>query len=176
MLDYKKKIPFDRLAQELTNVSEKIEKLKLPKGFLNFLLYTFSELFSNVKEHSRANTITVAINVNQRSCSLTVADTGVGFRKSYLLNKIYPKDDFAAIEFALSGLSTKDPQERGFGLYSTKKFVEQLHGNMILKSGVAQATIQKNTISFAKNPKKIRGVSIYVRVPVRTVDFYKGVE
>lgn len=173
MIDYKKKITFKNIDQEFVNISERIEKLKIPKGFLEFMLYSISELFANIKEHSRARNISIEIKINKKNCSIKISDKGIGFRKSYLLKKFYPKDDFAAVEFALSGLSTKDLQERGFGLYSIRKLIQALGGKMVIESGLARAIIQKNKITFKNASQKIPGVSINLESFIKKLDFYK---
>jgi len=89
------------------------------------------------------------------------------------LKKISPKDDASAIEFALSGLSTKDPKERGFGLYTIRQFIEALKGKMIIKTGIALATIEKNKIQFKKLLPKKKGVAIQIQTKIKDIDFYK---
>lgn len=173
MLNYKNKIFFLDLDKELKKISEKIEGLKFPQGFLEYVLYVISEILINIKEHSRAKSISLNIRINQQRCRIDIRDDGIGFRESYLRKKIYPKDDFSAIEFALSGLSTKDPRERGFGLYSIRKLVETLGGILIIEAGLARAIIKKNKINFLKVSKKRQGVLINIESSVKSISFYK---
>lgn len=170
---YKKTITIKKLENELNIVSEKVEKLHLPKGFFEFILYTISELIANVKEHAITNKASIALRISEGGCLICIADKGIGLKQSYLSKQIYVKDDFSAIEFALSGLSTKNLQERGFGLYSIRKFTEKLAGEMVVESGSARALIQKNKINFQNLKEKIRGVTIQIKTPVKEVDFYK---
>ncbi len=173
MFFYRDKIIFADLENELRKISEKIEVLKLPKGFLEFILYTISEIFANVKEHSLAKKILVNIKIERKRCKVKIQDDGIGFRKSYLRKKIYPKDDFSAIEFALSGLSTKDPRERGFGLYSIRKLTEALTGKLIIETGLAKAIIGKNKIDFQRVSKRKAGVLINIETSTKKLNFYK---
>jgi len=173
MFEYKNKIVFANLEQELNKISEVIEELEFPQGFLEYTLYVISEIFENIKVHSQAKNILIDIEINQKKCRIEITDNGIGFRESYLRRKIYPKDDFSAIEFALSGLSTKDPQERGFGLYSIRKLVEALGGGLIIKTGLARAIIEKNKINFEKILKKKQGVFINIKSAIKPIDFYK---
>ena len=145
MLNYKKKVSFGRLEQEVTKISETIAGLKLPAGFLTSILYIISEVSANVKEHSHAKNVSLTITIGKKNAEINIADDGIGFRTSYLRKKIYPKDDFSAIEFALSGLSTKGSQERGFGLYSIKKLTEALKGQLIIKTGKEVKEIAQKT-------------------------------
>jgi len=172
MFKYKRKISFKKLETEFIHIAKKIEKLKLPKDFLQFILYTISELFTNVKEHSRAKEATFQIEVN-KNCLIKVADDGIGLRRSYLLKKISPKDDASAIEFALSGLSTKEPSERGFGLYTIRKFVEELQGKMIIETGEALATVEKSKIQFKDLLKEKKGVVVQIETKIKDIDFYE---
>lgn len=170
---YKKKITIQELKRELGAVLKKIEQLKLPKGFLESALYIVAELAANIEEHSRAKNILATVSINRQQCLIKIADDGIGLKKSYLLKKIYPKDDFAAVEFALSGLSTKSSQERGFGLYSIRKLIEALRGRMTIKSGLAKAIIEKSEITFENNPTRIQGVEIDLKAPIKPINFYQ---
>ena len=49
ILKYKKTIITANFDRELNLISERIEKLNLPKGFFEFIIYTISELLANVK-------------------------------------------------------------------------------------------------------------------------------
>lgn len=175
MVNYKKRINSSNIEQELEIISQKIEELKLPKGFLEFVMYVSSELSANIKEHSMAKTVAIQVNID-KNCLISFSDNGIGLKESYLLKKIYPKDDSAAIEFALGGLSTKDSQERGFGLYSIKKLVSQLKGKLIIKSGSIGAVVEKNQINFSKLPRRIQGVFVVIKTKVKRLDFYSAVE
>ncbi|MFH1462352.1 MAG: ATP-binding protein [bacterium] len=171
--EYKKTITTPNLEKELNLISESIEKLNLPKGFFEFVVYVISELFTNIKEHAHTDRAFVVFKINKQKCLIDIIDKGVGLKQSYLSKQIYVKDDFAAIEFAFSGLSTKGLQERGFGLYSVRKFAEELDGEMIIESGLAKAVIQKNKINFQKLKKEIQGVNIKINTPIEKIDFYK---
>lgn len=176
MFNYKNKIVFASLEKELKKISKTIENLKFPPGFLEYILYVISEIFANIKEHSRAKSISIEIEITPQKCRMKITDDGIGFRRSYLRKKIYPKDDFSAIEFALSGLSTKDFRERGFGLYSIRKLIEALRGKFIIETGIARAIIEKNRINFQKNLKEKPGVSIDIETVVKKIDFYKFIK
>ncbi|MDA2935987.1 ATP-binding protein [Patescibacteria group bacterium AH-259-L05] len=175
MTFYKQKniIPVAKLEHELNIISDQIKQMNLPKGFLTFVLYVISELFANINEHSQAKKATVFLKISKQLCLINIADNGIGLRKSYLLKQIYAKDDFSAIEFALSGLSTKDFEGRGFGLHSIRKLAQELEGKMIMKTGLARAMIQKNKITFQNLNKRITGVKVDVEVPVKNINFYK---
>ncbi|TAL62932.1 MAG: ATP-binding protein [Bacteroidetes bacterium] len=176
MLNFKKKISLTSLDEEQNIISKKISELKPVKGFSQFVLYAISELFANINEHSKAKNAFIELKIDKEKCLIKISDDGKGLRKSYNQNKIYPKDDFSAIEFALSGLSTKNFRERGFGLYSVKKLALALGGEMVIESGKAKATIQKENIKFNHLKKDIKGLSITLKTNVREINFYKHME
>jgi len=175
MFHYEKSLTPSELDKEFSDISENIAKLGFPEGFSEFVPYAISELFANVKEHSRAKKATVCISVRGNKCVINITDNGIGFRKSYIAKKIYPKDEFSAIEFALGGLSTKS-QERGFGLYSIKQLVEELGGEITVKTGKAMVEIRQNKTVSRDSPVYTEGVDIALKIPVKKVEFYKFVQ
>jgi signal transduction histidine kinase len=169
---YRKNFLFENLNEEFESIIEKIKEEKLDKKFEQFLIYVIGEIFDNIKEHSKAKQIVVKIIKKRKDLYLYVYDNGIGFRNSYISKNIIPKDDISAIEFALSGLSTKNLQERGYGLFSIRKLVEYLNGKMTIKSGRASATITRNKIRFKEILFK-KGVEISIEVPIKGLDIYK---
>jgi len=170
---YKKLVSFGELNKEFNVITEKIRKLKIPDGFLQFIFYTIAELFANIKEHSKAKKISVEIKTEKDIFSTKISDDGIGLRKSYILKGIFPKDDSSAIEFALSGLSTKSPKERGYGLYTIRQLVEALGGETEIKTGKKIALIGKRKIWFKENLKKEKGLSILVKTKIRDINIYE---
>lgn len=176
MISYSKTLLLRDIDEEFSKIAEKIVDTKFPKGFTDFVLYILSELTANVKEHAKAQKVILRVELDRQRFSLNIQDDGIGFRASYLSQKIYPKDDFAAIELALSGLSTKNSQERGYGLYSTRRLVEATHGSIVVQSGNALAQISENQIAFKKPSQKRKGVGIQIQTKVQPVALYKYIE
>lgn len=176
MILYAKTLTLHDIDEEFHAIAEKVAQHKLPSGFTDFVLYVLSELMANIQEHAKAHTVILRMKLDGRRFSLHIQDDGIGFRVSYFLQKIYPKDDSAAIELALSGLSTKNSQERGYGLYSTRRLVEAMQGLLIVQSGNALARINKNSIIFKTLSQKKKGVDIQIRTKVQPVALYKYVE
>lgn len=177
MFNYKKQISIKDLDSEFSVLSQKVEELKLPKGFKQFLLYVLSELFVNIQEHSQAKGASISLRISSKGkFVLQISDNGIGLRESYLRTKVYPKDDFSAIQFALSGLSTKDFKERGFGLYTIKKFIGNLGGIMMIDSGKGRARVVKHSLDFIDLPIAKQGVEIVLKTKIKPVDFYKNIE
>lgn len=177
MFNYNKQISIKNLDDEFSALSEEVEKFKLPAGFGQFILYALSELFVNVQEHSKAKKISIFFKLQDKNkFFLQISDNGIGLRKSYLCKEVYPKDDFAAIQFALNGLSTKNSKERGFGLYTIKKFIGDLNGIMTITSGKGLVQIVKDSLDFKNLPKAKQGVEIMLKSKIKPVDFYKNIE
>ena len=171
--NYKKKVFAKNFDKELEILTNSLRKFKLPPGFFDFIFYVISELFVNIKEHAQIKEGLIVLKIKENQCLIKVEDHGIGIRRSYLKKNIFPKDDFSAIEFALSGLSTKSFQERGFGLYSIRKLVETLKGKLLIKTGFAKVLIRKNKISFQRLKKEFKGTSVEIEVPIKKLDFYK---
>ncbi len=176
MLHLKKKIPLNLLDEEQNIISKKFSESKHIKGFSEFVLYAMAELFANINEHSKAKNAFVELKIEKQNCLIKISDDGKGLKKSYTQKEIYPKDDFSAIEFALSGLSTKNFKERGFGLYSVKKLTLALQGKMIIESGNAKAVIEKENIKFSNLKNKIEGLTITLQTKIGEINFYKFIE
>lgn len=177
MFNYNKQISIKNLDDEFSALSEEVEKFKLPAGFGQFILYALSELFVNIQEHSKADRASISIKLqNKNQFLLQINDNGIGLRESYLSKDIYPKDDLSAIQFALSGLSAKNFKERGFGLYTIKKFIGDLNGIMTITSGKGLVQIVKDSLEFKNLLKSKPGVEVILNAKVKPVDFYKNIE
>lgn len=107
---------------------------------------------------------------------MKLSDNGIGLKQSYANKNVISKDDQSAIALALSGLSTKDFREKGFGLYSTRKLTMALGGKFIISSGKARAEIRKSEIQLVHLKKNIKGVMIEIESRVKPLDFYKHLE
>ena len=169
----RKKTKVSQLSSELEKIAVEINRVKLPNGFSQFLHYVFAELFANISEHSFAVKADVNLSIKDHHNFIEISDSGIGLKKSYIRKKIFPKDDFAAVDFALNGLSTKNFKERGFGLYSIRKLVAALNRKMTLHSGNAQVSIQKKKVVQQTTRKIKRGLSIIIDTRVKKIDFYK---
>jgi len=159
-------ITYDRIYQEMSGI-------KLPKGCLDMLTYIVSELFANVKEHAFAKKIRIEMFIQSNIFYFTLADDGIGIRNSYLQSGIFAKDDRAAIELAVGGMSTKKTNERAFGLFSTQRLSGYVGGQMSIYSGNINATFEKNKTGFERLKRKIKGVKVSVAIPLKAVNVYE---
>ncbi len=175
MATHKIKTRIKDLESVLEKTSDFIASQNFPPGFSQFLLYTLSELSANIKEHAQAKTATIGLEVKNNQCAIIITDDGQGLLKNYLTKKIRPKDDVAAIELALNGLSTKSATERGYGLSSTRKLVALLKGKLEIKTGTGIVAIEGNASRF-KVVKKIPGLVIKITVPIKPINIYKALD
>ena len=64
-------------------------------------------------------------------------------------------------------------KERGFGLYTIRKFVEELQGKMIVETGKTLATIEKIKFSLKIFWERKKGVGVQVETKIKDINFYK---
>ena len=171
--EYTKKVLIGKFEEKFGFLIGSVQEIRLPSGFSNFIFYAISELFINIKEHAQVDKGLIVLKIKNNRCLIKVEDKGIGLKQSYLKRNILAKDDFSAIELALSGLSTKGYQERGFGLYSIKKLVQALNGQLIIKSGLAKVSVGRDKINFYTLGEKFSGTSIEIKTPVSKIDFYR---
>ena len=172
MFSYNKKIKVSVLESEIQGITEDIIKQKLPVGFPDFVIYILSELCANIREHSRAKSCDIMIILNKGNMTLKVEDNGIGFRNSYLFNKKHAKDDRSAVMLDLSGLSTKNLNERAFGLYSVRRLVEHQKGEMAIESGNCGVDISDNKMGFREIKKIRKGVYINIGTKISAINIY----
>jgi len=146
------------------------------------LFYTVSELFDNVSQHSKSEKgfIVSQYYPQKEYLENCIIDTGIGLRQAYLENGIECLSDEKAIELALSGKSTKNSDERGYGLRKTVEIIcDGLKGEVLLISG--------SSLVFLKSGKREmvildgfswKGLIVAFRIPKTTkkIDLVKYYE
>lgn len=145
----------------------------LPKGCLDLLTYIISELSANVKEHSFAKKVNIEVAIRKKSFYFRISDDGIGIKRSFIKNGIFTKDDRAAIELAVGGISTKKQNERAFGLFSTQRLATHTGGKMNIISGKVKATFKENETKFEAVKKEMKGVTVEVDIPLKPVNVYE---
>src|SRR4030066_36203 len=91
MIKYEKKINFQNIDQELINIFKKIESSKFPKGFLDFINYSVSELFVNIKEHSKAEIVWIKIDINMKNCFIESGLARIIIKDNQTISQKIPK-------------------------------------------------------------------------------------
>ena len=172
MFSYDIKIKSAVLESEIQNITDGIVKQKLPAGFADLVIYVLSELCANVDEHSSAPDCRIRLNLDSEACVLSMEDNGIGFRNSYLGINKHTKDDRSAIMLALGGLSTKNSNERAFGLHSVRALIEHQRGKMIIKSGTCEVSITNDRMDFKELNKTLGGVHVAIETLVSSINIY----
>jgi anti-sigma regulatory factor (Ser/Thr protein kinase) len=177
------------------NVREKVisainsilkNQLKLSGAILLAIYYLIDELTQNIVDHSESSKGILFAQFYQTKnyMDICISDYGKGLLRSYIdSGKHNPTSDEEALNFAISGKSTKDRAEsRGFGISTSRKMlVEGLKGKFLIYSGRAffVQNIEKEEIISLPEKYNYRGCYVALRIPIlenRQFDFYKYVE
>ena len=118
-----------------------------------------SELCENVLAHSELTTpgyICARVLEHNNRCEIAIADTGIGIDQSFrhgtnegALQRI--NDGQSAVSIALEGLSSSKPEQGrgivrthfGFGLFITRRLVQENHGRLTLMSGSEAVNVER---------------------------------
>ncbi len=156
------------------------------------LTYLFSELITNIVEHSQSKYgyIYSQYLKKERCVDICIADEGITIFGSYIrANKFI--DDIQsnpaiALQLAVGGHSTKDlpdTENRGYGIStSIRMLVEGLHGSFFILSGGAFYRHDATGATTVKLPESIEwnGTIILLRIPIGNIpqdfDYYKYIE
>lgn len=180
----------DRIESRIQNL---IEIQSRAKGDAKApLSYMFSELVTNIVEHSQSEYGYVYSQyLNNEGCvDICIADKGITVFGSYINAGKFTEEiqgnPARALVLAVGGYSTKDRpdnENRGYGIStSIKMLVEGLHGAFFMLSGNAFYRHDNRGITVMKLPESIEwyGTIILLRIPIKNLpadfDFYKYVE
>lgn len=129
----------EELIQGLENAL--VRKCFMDGRVVSVLKYILSEITGNIMYHAGQGSgfFVAQYHPNNRYLDLAIADTGRGFRGTYLATgKHAPGNDVEAMKLALDGRSTKEESHRGFGIRTSRKMlVEGLGGWFMVWSGSA---------------------------------------
>lgn len=146
--------------------------------FINALKFLTSELQTNVEEHSKMSEYWIFAQYWEkiRTCEICIADTGIGYKKSYEGTPYEVREDSDAIMNAKNGISSKKIEERGAGIPGIMKiFIDGFGGELIIMSGDALLYLcQENPIIY-KCPVKWHGSIISLRFKLKDIhvhDYY----
>ncbi|HCN76986.1 MAG TPA: hypothetical protein DIT13_07315 [Verrucomicrobiales bacterium] len=130
-----------------------------------------TELCENVLVHSGSTTpgyLHAKVHRSQHGdkCEITIADSGIGIRNSYLegtneeVKQRLLKANASAVEIALDGLNSSKPREItpggsshfGYGLFTIKRLIELNRGHLTVVSGDEFVTVNR----FKTEKKKLQ--------------------
>ncbi|MCX8174244.1 MAG: hypothetical protein N3F63_06550 [Thermoplasmata archaeon] len=146
---------------------------KVPEGYKNPVKYSFSELTTNVVEHSKSEKeyLFAQYYPKKKFMDICILDTGRGIAQTYKEENKWELSDKDAITKAVEGYSTTKnlEGERGCGLrHSIKIVCEGLEGEFILVSGSAILYSEKAEKKlFSVSNFYWQGVVVLFRIPTR---------
>lgn len=142
---------------------------KLPLGATNGILYPIGEMTANIFDHSRKNIgwMFGQYFPKKRYLDVCILDRGRGFRQCYKDELNLEVEDTQAVELALRGKSSKKTNERGFGIWTTKRMVvEGLGGQCFILSGSAgYIALPGREQPFTLKDVMWNGVIVAFRIP-----------
>lgn len=147
----------------------------LPLGATNGIRYPIDEMTTNIFDHSKKDTgwMFGQYFPTKKYLDVCILDRGRGFRGCYKEELNMEVDDAKAVELALRGYSSKKTNERGFGLWTTKRMVvEGLGGQCFILSGSAgYLAMPGREQAFTLNDVGWNGVIVAFRIPDITTPF-----
>ena len=157
-----------------------IRQLNIPSNVAIGLKYMIEETLDNITEHSDSDKgfIFAQAYPNKGYLDLCIADRGVSLLGSYQrLPENEIESDLEAIKAAIRGLSSKnlpDAENRGYGIYTSKKMlIEGLGGHYLLISGGSFYLKTPGFDSFYSLPAGLRwnGTIVAFRIPYNVDNF-----
>jgi hypothetical protein len=166
---------------------------ELLKNQLNFkeaerqpISYFLDELTHNVNDHSGAKQgyVFAQFYPSSNYLDLVICDHGKGIYRSYEGNpKFQPQNEIEALQFAISGKSTKDrPESKGFGISTSRKMlVNGLRGRFFIWTGNTAyiETVERVNVLDIPDNCYFQGTYVALRIPTiipAKFDFYQFVE
>ncbi len=176
------KLPKDQKEANiiLSKIFKRLEPIN-DLGGVNTFRYLTSEIVDNIYQHSKFNSAYVMFQKYKKYIELTFYDDGIGIPGAFKNAKVSFEDSANALELALSGVSTKDNQERGYGLSRNLKLVKDaLRGEMLLVSLEGAVYLDQNRLYKYNLPLnyRLKGTLLSYRYnfPVSVEGFYEIVE
>ncbi|MEX0934965.1 MAG: hypothetical protein WDZ70_01410 [Candidatus Paceibacterota bacterium] len=184
-------IPISVLSRGNLDEANKIESLfaglisdvlNIPPAAKSAVIYPISELVTNIFEHSKAEKgfLFGQYYSQKEFLDISIVDRGRGLSASYIEEFGTKLNDEEAIIEALSGVSTKKSDERGYGLHTSKEMVcKGLKGEFALITGDTMFVATGEEDKVIPLPDfNWKGVIISYRIPKpkEGVDYRKYVE
>lgn len=142
---------------------------QLPQGGSSAIRYPIAEISTNIFDHSKREVgwIFGQYYSSKRYLDICILDRGRGFARCYAEELGIEVDDGTAIRMALEGKSSKKSDERGFGLWTTKRVVvEGMGGQCFILSGSSGYIASPNLeTSFGLDGVDWPGVIVAFRIP-----------
>ena len=137
--------------------------LGLDSGYKSGISYLISEIIDNIVDHSgeERGWMTAQYYQHDHSLDICILDTGKTLQGAYSANNFQVNNDKEALEMAINGVSAKNHKERGYGISTSKRMIEEgLNGIFLLFSG--EALIVNNR--YIKSPLRWKGTILGLRL------------
>lgn len=161
----------DQLLDLLSNLLR--AQIKLNQKESSPIVYLLSELTTNISEHSESIYGFVFgqfYKTPNNYLDICICDHGKGIYESYRNNiKFKPTNEIQALDFALTGKSTKNRSEsRGYGISTSRNILSSgLHGRFLLWSGDSAYVETPEHVGIVSFPQGsyYQGTYIALRIP-----------
>jgi len=150
------------------------------------LSYFIDELTHNVNDHSGSpfGYLFAQFYRSSNYLDLVICDNGKGIFKSYEGNqKFMPRDEVEALQFAISGKSTKDrPESKGFGISTSRNMlINGLRGRFFIWTGRTAYLETVERVNMLNLPDECYFEGTYVALRIPTIipavfNFYEYAE
>ena len=127
----------DMLTQYEDRILEKLPQSQRQEA-LTGLKYLTSELEANIREHAQVESYWIFAQywARSRTCEIGICDSGIGYKQSYVGTRYEVTRHIDAIMNALEGRSSKTPDERGSGIPTIARILDEGYGGqLIIMSG-----------------------------------------
>jgi hypothetical protein len=154
------------------------------RGLKNALKYLTSELVNNVNEHAEVKHYWLLAQYYEhprKTCEIVIADSGIGYKKSYKGTDFEVKTDKEAIENALEGRSSKSARAkssaRGKGIPSiVNMFVNGYGGKIVIASGRSIIYYKPDEKKELKLKSYWRGALVAINFDLKAINYINYVD
>jgi len=151
----------------------------MPANYKSAISYLLSEISDNIVDHSRAENGWISFQYYPQKgyLDLCIADAGIGLLQSYKEYKgekdySHISNHLEAVEYVIKGESTKDMQERGYGVHTSREILlKGLKGKFVMFSGNG-LMIDYNLLDFQCH---YDGTLVMFRIPCGNYDHNFGI-
>lgn len=154
-------------------ILKNIKDQTIRSSFTNSLKYLTSEMVTNIKEHAQVDDYWILSQYwpASETCEIAIADTGIGYRKSYEGTSYEVESHQDAIKNAIQGNSSKGDEERGTGIPGMIRiFCEGYGGCVVIMSGNRLLYMDKEKNDFYTLGLNWPGAFVGIRFKLRDIN------
>ncbi|MDE7389929.1 MAG: DUF4325 domain-containing protein [Lachnospiraceae bacterium] len=132
----------------------------LPKNVVQIWEYAFSEMMNNVIDHSGADMVTITVETNPLTTTVTIKDNGVGIFEKIMNYFSFDTQETAICELFKGKLTTDSKNHSGEGIFFSSKMMDEF---FILSDGNTFTT-NKYKRSKTEDMEKTEGTCVIMRL------------